>query len=229
MRIRVNFEWPEDICYLGHVDFTRTVTRGLRRTSLPLRFTEGFNSRAKVEMGFPLSVGMLGEDEFFDFYLSEDVAIDKIKALLDTALDGIINVKRINEIPDNLPSITSLPAILMHFIYAELKEPLSEEALEKKLSAILEMPSIAVLRQKKGANVKKDVRPFIKDIKLLEINNTSVVFLFSSHFTSSGSIKIDEIEDILNENGIPVDFDYIVRKKTVVKYKGKYVSPFDLE
>lgn len=229
MRIRVNFEWPEDICYLGHVDFTRTVARGLRRTSLPLRFTEGFNSRVKVEMGFPLSVGMLGEDEFFDFYLSEDVAIDKIKALLDTALDGIINVKRINEIPDNLPSITSLPAILMHFIYAELKEPLSEEALEKKLSAILEMPSIAVLRQKKGANVKKDVRPFIKDIKLLEINNTSVVFLFSSHFTSSGSIKIDEIEDILNENGIPVDFDYIVRKKTVVKYKGKYVSPFDLE
>ncbi len=229
MRIRVNFEWPEDICYLGHVDFTRTVARGLRRTALPLKFTEGFNSRVKVEMGFPLSVGMLGEDEFFDFYLSEDVAIDKIKALLDTALDGIINVKRINEIPDNLPSITSLPAILTHFIYAELKEPLSEEALEKKLSAILEMSSIVVLRQKKGANVKKEVRPFIKDIKLLEINNTSVVFLFSSHFTSSGSIKIDEIEDILNENGIPVEFDYIVRKKTVVKYKGKYVSPFDLE
>ncbi|MCD6106920.1 MAG: DUF2344 domain-containing protein [Caldisericaceae bacterium] len=229
MRIRVNFEWPEDICYLGHVDFTRTVARGLRRTSLPLRFTEGFNSRVKVEMGFPLSVGMLGEDEFFDFYLSEDVTIDKIKALLDIALDGIINVKRINEIPDNLPSITSLPAILTHFIYAELKEPFSEEALEKKLSTILEMPSIVVLRQKKGANVKKDVRPFIKDIKLLEINNASVVFLFSSHFTSSGSIKIDEIEDILNENGVPVDFDYIVRKKTVVKYKGKYVSPFDLE
>jgi len=67
MRIRVNFEWPEDICYLGHVDFTRTVARGLRRTSLPLRFTEGFNSRVKVEMGFPLSVGMLGEDEFFDY------------------------------------------------------------------------------------------------------------------------------------------------------------------
>jgi len=229
MRIRVNFEWPEDICYLGHVDFTRTVGRGLRRTSLPLKFTEGFNSRVKVEMGFPLSVGMLGEDEFFDFYLSEDVAIDKIKALLDTALDGIINIKRINEIPDNLPYITSLPALLTHFIYAELKEPLSEETLEKKLFAILEMLSIVVLRQKKGANVKKDVRPFIKNIKLLEINNASVVFLFSSHFTSSGSIKIDEIEDILNENGIPVDFDYIVRKKTVVKYKGKYVSPFDLE
>ena len=229
MRIRVNFEWPEDICYLGHVDFTRTVARGLRRTSLPLRFTEGFNSRVKVEMGFPLSVGMLGEDEFFDFYLSEDVTIDKIKALLDIALDGIINVKRINEIPDNLPSITSLPAILTHFIYAELKELFSEEVLEKKLSTILEMPSIVVLRQKKGANVKKNVRPFIKDIKLLEINNASVIFLFSSHFTSSGSIKIDEIEDILNENGIPVDFDYIVRKKTVVKYKGKYVSPFDLE
>ena len=229
MRIRVNFEWPEDICYLGHVDFTRTVARGLRRTSLPLRFTEGFNSRVKVEMGFPLSVGMLGEDEFFDFYLSEDVTIDKIKALLDIALDGIINVKRINEIPDNLPSITSLPAILTHFIYAELKELFSEEVLEKKLSTILEMPSIVVLRQKKGANVKKNVRPFIKDIKLLEINNASVIFLFSSHFTSSGSIKIDEIEDILNENGIPMDFDYIVRKKTVVKYKGKYVSPFDLE
>ncbi|MEA3314012.1 MAG: TIGR03936 family radical SAM-associated protein [Caldisericota bacterium] len=229
MRIRVNFEWPEDICYLGHVDFTRTVARGLRRTSLPLKFTEGFNSRVKVEMGFPLSVGMLGEDEFFDFYLSEDVAIDKIKALLDTALDGIINIKQINEIPDNLPSITSLPAILTHFIYAELKEMFSEEALEKKLSAILEMPNIVVLRQKKGVNVKKDVRPFIKDIKLLEINNASVVFLFSSHFTSRGSIKIDEIEDILNKNGIPVDFDYIVRKKTVVKYKGKYVSPFGLE
>ena len=229
MRIRVNFEKPEDICYIGHIDFTKVVTRGLRRTLLPLKFTEGFNSRVKVEMGFPLSVGMIGEDEYFDFYLRKDVDMDLIKSKLEEAFKDIIKIKRIKRVQDNIPAITSLPAILVHFIYGTLEEVIPENIVEEKLLSISEMQEIIVLRKKHNADKKKNIRPFIKEFKLLKMEQKSIVFLLSIYFSSKGSIKMSEIEQILNENGINVEFDYTVRKKTSVKYRGRLISPFDVE
>ncbi len=229
MRIRVNFEKPEDICYIGHIDFTKVVTRGLRRTLLPLKFTEGFNSRVKVEMGFPLSVGMIGEDEYFDFYLRKDVDMELVQSKLEEAFKDIIKIKRIKPVQDNIPAITSLPAILVHFIYGTLEEVISENVVEEKLMSISEMQEIIVLRKKHNADKKKNIRPFIKEFKLLKMEQKNIVFLLSAYFSSNGSVKISEIEQILNENGIKVKFDYMIRKKTSVKYKGKLMSPFDIE
>jgi len=229
MRIRVNFEKPEDICYIGHIDFIKVVTRGLRRTFLPLKFTEGFNSRVKVEMGFPLSVGMIGEDEYFDFYLRKDVDMELVQSKLEEVFKDIIKIKRIKPVQDNIPAITSLPAILVHFIYGTLEEVISENVVEEKLMSISEMQEIIVLRKKHNADKKKNIRPFIKEFKLLKMEQKNIVFLLSAYFSSNGSVKISEIEQILNENGIKVKFDYMIRKKTSVKYKGKLMSPFDIE
>jgi radical SAM-linked protein len=126
VRIRVNFERPEDICYIGHIDLKTAIERGLRRTLLPLKFTEGFNSRVKMETGFPLSVGMVGEDEYFDFYLKEELDIGTIKENLNSAFAGTIIIKDAKVIPDNSPSITSLDAILVHFIYGKVLESISK-------------------------------------------------------------------------------------------------------
>lgn len=229
MRIRVNFERPEDICYIGYIDFIKVITRGLRRTFLPLKFTEGFNSRVKVEMGFPLSVGMIGEDEYFDFYLRKDVDTELIQSMLEKVFKNIIKIKRIKQVQANLPAITSLPAVLVYFIYGTLKEEITEDIIEEKLLSISKMQEIIVLRKKHGADKKKDIRPFIKDFKLLKAEQRNIVFLLLSRFSFEGSVKISEIEQILNKNGIKVKFDYAVRKKTSVKYKGKLISPFDIE
>ncbi len=224
MRIRVNFIRPEETCFLGHIDLTRAVTRGLRRTLLPLQFTEGFNRRVKVEMGFPLSVGMVGEDEYFDFYLSKRIDKEGILYSLRKAFEGIIFVKSIKEVPYDAPAITSMNAILVHFVYG-ISQNASEEDAESAIENILMQKSVFVTRSKKGKSREKEVRLFIKELKLLDFNASgSFLMLFSTVFTREGSIKIDEIRYILSKFGFASNFTKVVRKKTSVLYKGKLLS-----
>ena len=223
MRIRVNFERPEDICYIGHIDLKTAIERGLRRTLLPLKFTEGFNSRVKMETGFPLSVGMVGEDEYFDFYLKEELDIGTIKETLNSAFAGTIIIKDAKVIPDNSPSITSLDAILVHFVYGKVLESISDEEIENYFKKVLESSEIIIEREGK----KKEIRKFIENLELLKREGENVEVLFSIYFTHSGSVRVDELLNVLKNSGLLIEFEYSVRKRTSVFYKGKIVSPFD--
>lgn len=223
MRIRINFERPEDICYIGHIDLKTALERGLRRALLPLKYTEGFNSRVKLEMGFPLSVGMIGEDEYFDFYLNEDISPEFIKNKLEDAFSGVITVKNIKEVPLEAPPLTSLDAILVHFVYGKLEFDIDEGEIDRKIKEILKNPEIIVQRGEK----LKNVRPFIENLELLKKEGLNLELLFSIYFTRSGSIRIEEIEKTMKNSGIPVEFEYSVRKRTSVFYKGKLITPFD--
>ncbi len=229
MRIRVNFERPEEVCYIGHVDLTRAIARGLRRSGLPLRFTEGFNERVKVEMGFPLSVGMIGEDEYFDFYTEGEADTAQVFEALNKAFENIIRIKRVREVPFNAPSITSMDAILVHFVYGSAEEGESEKHIEDVLSNILKKDSIVVKRKNKGKIKEKDVREFIKELKVLKFEKDGeVVILASILFTKHGSIKIDELEKIIKEHGAEVQFDYVVRKKTLLLKGERMFSPWEV-
>jgi len=229
MRIRVNFERPEEICYIGHVDLTRTIARGLRRSGLPLRFTEGFNERVKMEVGFPLSVGMIGEDEYFDFYIEGQADTSQIFEALNRAFKNIIRIKRVREVPFNAPSITSMDAILVHFVYGSAGESENEKRLENVLDKILKKENILVQRKSKGKIKEKGVREFIKELKVLKFEeNGGVVILASILFTKHGSIKIDELEKIIKEHGAEIEFNYVVRKKTLLLKGERMFSPWEV-
>ncbi len=223
MRIRVNFVRPFETSYIGHLDLKTTIERGLRRTMVSVKYTEGFNKRIKLEMGFPLSVGMVGEDEYFDFYLNELVELEAIAAKLEKAFSGIISIKGLKEIPDNSPAITSFDAILVNIIYAELEIDYPEQAIEETIKQIFENRKIVVSRDGK----EREVRKFIERAELFKKVGLDIELLFSIFFTHSGSIRVDEFQQMLKGRGLRINFKFAVRKRTSVLYKGKILSPFD--
>jgi radical SAM-linked protein len=223
MRIRVNFERPFETSYIGHLDLKTAIDRGLRRTLLPLKYTEGFNKRVKLEMGFPLNVGMVGEDEYFDFYLNEDANLEVVNSKLENAFAGIIKIKKAKEIPENTPSITAFDAILVNFIYAELTEDYPQSAIEETIKWILDSEVIIVSREGK----KRDIRKFIERVELFKKENLDLEILLSVFFTLHGSMRVDELEALFKEHNIPINFKFAVRKRTSLLYKGKIISPLD--
>ncbi|MGC9124867.1 MAG: TIGR03936 family radical SAM-associated protein [Caldisericaceae bacterium] len=224
MRIRVNFERPFETSYIGHLDLKTAMERGLRRTMLPLKYTEGFNKRVKLEMGFPLNVGMVGEDEYFDFYLQETVPLDLLTKRLSESFQGIINIKEARHISDKLPPISSYDAKLVNFVYAELTEDYPEELIEKEVKHIRESKEILVMRDGKEHNV----RDFIERVELLKKEFLDLEILFSVFYTSHGSMRVNELETLLKESGVPINFKFTVRKKTSLLSSGKIITPFDV-
>ena len=67
--------------YFSALDLTRILERALRRSSLPLYFTKGFNPRVKMSFGNALKLGVEGEIEA-TFYFTKDISLDILKEKL---------------------------------------------------------------------------------------------------------------------------------------------------
>jgi hypothetical protein len=61
--------------FLSHIETLNTLQRAVRRTGLPISFTEGFHPRPRLSYGPPLGVGMEGYREFFDMELVEQAPV----------------------------------------------------------------------------------------------------------------------------------------------------------
>ncbi len=76
--IEVQFGKKWEARLLSHLDVMRALSRALRRTGLPIYFTEGFNPKPKVSyLTQPLAVGHTSECERFRFMLEEEKSVEE--------------------------------------------------------------------------------------------------------------------------------------------------------
>ena len=77
MRMLAVFEKSERIRHIGHLDIQRSVQRGLRRSGLPVAYSQGFNPHILITFASALSTGACGKREIMDVTLSEDVETEE--------------------------------------------------------------------------------------------------------------------------------------------------------
>jgi radical SAM superfamily enzyme YgiQ (UPF0313 family) len=94
--------------FLSHREVTNIITRALRRSGLPLKFTLGFHPHARISLGPALAVGMEGEMEFFDVELTRDdqVAFRVFDRLIPDGLDVVASAGPFNRSEGRLPEWT---------------------------------------------------------------------------------------------------------------------------
>ena len=95
MIYRMKFEKHDEVKYIGHLDTMRTFTRCIKRTSLPIKFSKGFNPRVQLSFALPLGVGVTSDSEYVDLELEDEVDVIELKKELNSTLpDGfkIVNV-----------------------------------------------------------------------------------------------------------------------------------------
>ncbi len=211
---------------MGHLDLKKTIERGMRRSNLPVSFTEGYNKRVKLEMGFPLSVGMIGEDEYLDLFLREPVETQEIQKSLEKAFQRILIIRRLKEIDEHAKAITSFNAVLVNVLDGILKNrEFTQSKIQEIIDDIYSTKRIEVVRN----GEKKDIRRFIEKIFFLSKNEDKVEIMVSIFYTALGSIRISEFLTIINDKGLEMDFESVRRVNTYVLHKGNLFSPFDVE
>jgi radical SAM family uncharacterized protein/radical SAM-linked protein len=81
-RIRIKFTKTGMAKYVSHLDFIQIIIRALRMADVPVAFTQGFNKRERIAMGFPLPVGIESVYELCDVDLYNDIDIGEFPAKL---------------------------------------------------------------------------------------------------------------------------------------------------
>lgn len=84
--VRIFFEKKGRAVYISHLDLLRTMQRALKRSGLPVWYTEGFNPRIYLNFPLALSLGTQGEREPMDVCITEDISMEELTARLDAAM-----------------------------------------------------------------------------------------------------------------------------------------------
>jgi radical SAM-linked protein len=74
--IRVFFSKSGDAKYISHLDLYRAFGRVIKRSGLPVWYTEGFNPHIYLTFALPLALGIESEEESFDLRLTQDFEFD---------------------------------------------------------------------------------------------------------------------------------------------------------
>ena len=96
-QIRERFRKFGPMLYISHLDLSKTLSRAVVRSGLPVYYTEGFNPIPKLVFATPLSVGCGGEEEILDIRLMKPVGNAEITEKLTSVMPAGIEITRIYE------------------------------------------------------------------------------------------------------------------------------------
>ncbi|MCA9101635.1 MAG: TIGR03936 family radical SAM-associated protein [Planctomycetales bacterium] len=106
LRFRLRYEKCGDLRWIGHQDLVRCVERWFRRAALPLRMSQGFHPKPKMNFLIPLAVGIAGRDEVMEFELAAEATADEVRAALERTAPRGLRIKRLARVTEGTPKPT---------------------------------------------------------------------------------------------------------------------------
>jgi len=163
-RLRLTYSKKGDARYIGHLDLARFWERVFRRVNLPLAYSHGYHPQPRIQFASALPVGVAGEDEMVDIWLTDRVAPEQWLTPIARNLPRGFAIKSLVEVPLKLPA---MQASLRAAVYRVCWEDVSEEELTELVQNVLAAREILRPRFKKPEKTY-DLRPRILSIDILE-------------------------------------------------------------
>lgn len=106
--VRVWFTKKGRAKYISHLDMNRCMQRAIKRSGLPVWYTEGFNPHIYITFALPLSLGFESDCEILDMKLTDDdLSFEKAADMLNSAMPEGIKILRMAEQKAKVAAIKS--------------------------------------------------------------------------------------------------------------------------
>ena len=143
--------------YISHLDLNRCMARAMRRASIPVWVTEGYNPHLFLTFALPLSLGQEGLDESMDIRVPDDFAIDTLPERLNAVLPPILTATRAAEAVEKPAAIAA----------AEYQVRISGESglpgIADALAAFVTQDEIPVTKKSKAGDRTVNLRPYLNE------------------------------------------------------------------
>ena len=163
MRMLAVFEKGERIRHIGHLDMQRSVQRGLRRSGLPVAYSNGFNPHILITFASALATGACGTREIMDVTMAEDVSEEEFLERMNQAMPPEMQLSEARAVDQKHPALmASLRAAVYDLL---IREKDTADKLTGAISAMMEKESVLATRKTKTAVKECDIKPLIYDLK----------------------------------------------------------------
>ena len=207
--VRIFFSKTGRARYISHLDLNRCMQRALKRSGLPVVYTQGFNPHIRNTFALPLSLGYEGETETMDFRLEQELPLEEVARRLRESLPAELFVLR-------AAAPVMKPEKIRWGRYAiEAKgEPQAVRRAAESLRDLLAQPELLVEKTtKKGGTRQIDIRPDLR-LESLEEGEGSLRFTLLVTTGISRNINPSLLLDLLP--GAGKEFSLRVRRTAVL-------------
>jgi radical SAM-linked protein len=170
-RLRLRFTKTGKVRFTSHRDVARMWERALRRSRLPLAYSQGFVPHPLLSFGLALPTGCESRGEYLDLRLepagSGETPVAELPAALSVLLPEGIAVQAASLIGEAEGSLQQEVASCDW----ELEVlGVRDEELQERVEKMLAAPMLTVSRERKGRQTQDDIRPAIRTLSLTSPN-----------------------------------------------------------
>lgn len=163
MRMLAVFEKGERIRHIGHLDIQRSVQRGLRRSGLPVAYSNGFNPHILITFASALSTGACGKREIMDVTMAEEVSPEEFLEKMNRAMPPEMQLSEARTLDQKHPALmASLRAAKYDLLIRDAEQA---EKLAAAIPAMMARETVTAMRKTKTALKECDIKPLIYDLK----------------------------------------------------------------
>lgn len=228
MKAIIQFGKQGRLRFISHLDLQRFMQRALRRTGLPVAYSQGFNPHALLSFASALGMGVSSEAELLEVRFAEPVAEQTILEAMRAALPPEMPVYRVRAVDDRSPS-------LMATVYcADYRMTLTGEGAKAIADAVpgyLEKAEVMAVRKTKSGEKTVNIRPSTLELRVEGTEDGAYALTARLTLTPEDTLKPDVLLGALARlAGVPEE-DYEARiHRTLLSgktAKGEIVPLFD--
>ena len=218
-KVRLEITKGDEIRYISHLDYSRTVERVLRRANVPVAYSEGFNPHMKVAYASALAVGVASCAEYVDIELTEEIPLDDFLARVTPQLPAGIRINRARYINPKTPALMATVNLAAYEIRAPLP-PAAAEAVKVSLARFHDAPVAPYVKESPKGRREVDVKQYLAGPVRAVMANGALWLEMAIKITKTGSVKPGEVlECLVRQFGLPIE-----PMAAVIDRTGLYIS-----
>ena len=192
MRMLAVFEKGERIRHIGHLDIQRSVQRGLRRSGLPVAYSQGFNPHILITFASALSTGACGKREIMDVTMAEDVGEEEFLARMNRAMPPEMQLKEARAVDSKHPSLMGMVRAAVYDLTIRNEE--TGKLLISAIPAMMEKERIPAMRKTKTKLTEVDIKPLILSISGEE-NHIRATLILNERESCKPQMLLDALKE----------------------------------
>ena len=197
----LQFQKGDIVRHLGLLDLQRTMQRALRRSGLPIGYSNGFNPHIVMTFASALSSGIPGDAEILDVTLAAnagDISEERCMNEMNRVLPPALQVSRVRLVDDRFPKAS---ASLRHAEYRITLFGGDAQKIAEDVPAFLDQEEIMALRKTKKSETMVNIRPMIHELSAeVDAAADKTVLLTRVSFVETATLKPDLLLQSLCEH-----------------------------
>lgn len=168
MKKRLYFNKYGEMKFISHLDLLRFLERILLKGGIPVKYSQGFHPRPKISLGNPVSLGTEAFNEVMEIELETELLNEEL-------LNKMRNVQVRGFEVVSVEDSTERESIVERFKVSIYKIS-GEKSDIDKVEKLLNQTEIIEIKEKKGKEVKRDLKEKIKGV-IRESDTNMTIYL----------------------------------------------------